>query len=276
MGGLLYIPSEVTPTSAEGDAALGIERRDGVVTLTLNRPERRNAIDVPLWGRLAGVLGEIAHREEDRVVILTGAGGTFSSGGDLSGAGAAEPEPGSDPREGALRAMRDSVGVTCLALHELPKPTVAAVEGTAAGAGANLAFGCDLVVAAEGARFGQVFVRRGLPVDSGGSWLLPRLVGLHRAKELAMLGDWLPAPDALRLGLANRVVPDGEALGASREWASRLAASSPRALGWIKANLNAAFDRSFEETLDAEARGIVDSVGSPEFREAMKRFAPKK
>lgn len=259
------------PTSEEVGETLGIGREAGVVTLTLNRPARRNAIDVPLWRRLAQALAEIAERDEDQVVVLCGAGGTFCAGGDLGGASGA-PDPGEDPGEGALRAMRESVGVACLALHELAKPVLAAVEGTAAGAGANLAFGCDLVIAADSARFGEVFIRRALPVDSGGSWLLPRLVGLQRAKELAFFGDWIPARDAERLGLVNRVVPEGTALAEARRWAQRLAASSPRALAWTKRNLNAAFERSFEETLDAEARAIVDSVATPEFRDALRAF----
>jgi 2-(1,2-epoxy-1,2-dihydrophenyl)acetyl-CoA isomerase len=250
---------------------LRVERSDGVVTLTLDRPERRNAIDVPTWQALAQTLRAIASNTEDRSVILTGAGGTFCAGGDLSGAGSG---PNAGP-EGARRAMRESVGVACQALHDLPQPVIAAVEGTAGGAGATLAFGCDLVVAGASARFGQVFVHRALSVDSGGSWLLPRLVGLHRAKELVLLGDWLAADEGQRIGLVNRVVPDGAALAEAGALAHRLAGSAPTALARSKRALDAAFERTFSEALDDEADAIVACVGAPEFAEAMQRFASR-
>jgi 2-(1,2-epoxy-1,2-dihydrophenyl)acetyl-CoA isomerase len=248
--------------------ALRVERADGVVTLTLDRPERRNAIDVSTWQALAAELSAIGARPADRAVVLTGAGGTFCAGGDLSGA---TSETGADP-ESARRAMSESVGVACLALHTLPKPVIAAVEGTAAGAGANLAFGCDLVVAGASARFGEVFIHRALSVDSGGSWLLPRLVGLHRAKELVFLGDWIGADDALRFGLVNRVVADAAALAEAQGLARRLAAASPAALARSKRALDAAFERSFEAALDDEADAIAECVASPDFAAAMRRF----
>jgi 2-(1,2-epoxy-1,2-dihydrophenyl)acetyl-CoA isomerase len=251
--------------------ALRVERADGVVTLTLDRPERRNAIDVPTWHALAEALRAAASTRDDRVVVLTGAGGNFSAGGDLRGTA---QEGGASP-EGARRAMRESVGAACLALHALAKPSIAAVEGNAAGAGANLAFGCDLVLAGASARFGEVFVHRGLSVDSGGSWLLPRLVGLQRAKELVFLGDWIGAPDAARIGLVTRLVADGSALAEARALARRLAAASPVALARSKRALDAAFARSFEESLDDEADAIVECVASPEFADAMRRFAKR-
>jgi 2-(1,2-epoxy-1,2-dihydrophenyl)acetyl-CoA isomerase len=267
------------PPEQPVSASLRVEREGGVVTLTLDRPERRNAVDVPTWHALAAALEEIGQREEDRAVVLTGAGGTFCSGGDLSqtrtgGDGGAAP--GGDPVEAAVQVMRETVGAACLALHRCPRPVIAAVEGTAAGAGANLAFGCDLVVAAREARFGEVFVRRALPVDSGGSWLLPRLVGLHKAKELAFFGDWLGAEEALALGLVNRVVDAGGALEEARTWAARLAGSSPDALACIKRDLDAAFGRSLDEALESEARGLAECVTRPAFAEAMKAFLKRR
>jgi 2-(1,2-epoxy-1,2-dihydrophenyl)acetyl-CoA isomerase len=255
---------------------LRCEREGGVVILTLDRPARRNALDVPLWQALAETLGEIARSAEDRAVVLTGAGGTFCAGGDLSGAAPQDAPRDGDPVERALHVMRESVGAACLALHELPQPVLAAVEGSAAGAGANLAFGCDLVVAARGARFGQVFVRRGLPLDSGGSWLLPRLVGLQKAKELAFFGDWISAEEAAGLGLVNRCVATGEALAEARRLAARLVESSPHALRWIKRGLNQSFAASFEQALEGEARGLADCVGTPEFAAAMRAFLDKR
>jgi 2-(1,2-epoxy-1,2-dihydrophenyl)acetyl-CoA isomerase len=259
-------------SSSEPEQPLEVHRAGGIVTLTLNRPGRRNAIDVPLWQTLTRVLGEIGARAEDRAVVLTGAGGTFCAGGDLSGSQAAPGQPAVDPRAAAERTLRDTVNATCLALHRAPQPVIAAVEGTAAGAGASLAFGCDLVVAGASARFGLVFVRRALPLDSGSSWLLPRLVGLHRAKEIAMFGDWIGADEAARIGLVNRVVEDGGSLACAHALARRLADSAPTALAWIKRNLNASFESSFEQALDAEARGLAECATTPEFAAARRAF----
>jgi len=263
-----------TPDEAPTPSLL-IERDAGVVTLTLCRPERRNAIDIPLWHALTRALREIAERDDDRALVLTGAGGTFCAGGDLSESGGGSSGPGAgggDLLEAATTAMRETVGVACLALHELPKPAIAAVEGTAAGAGANLAFGCDLVVAARDARFGEVFVRRALPVDSGGSWLLPRLVGLQRAKQLAFFGDWLDAAEAERIGLVNQRVEPGGALALAQAWAQRLAAASPDALACIKRDLNLGLSRSFDEALEAEARSLAECVTKPAFAETLAAF----
>ena len=246
--------------------ALRVERDAGVVTLTLDRPERKNAIDVPLWRDLARTLAEIAERRDDRVLVLTGAGGDFCSGGDLSGAESSSGD--GDP----LAVMRDTVTAVCLALHHLPKPTLAAVAGIAVGAGANLAFGCDLVVAADSARFAELFVNRALPVDSGGTWLLPRLVGLRKAKEIAYFGDFLGAEEARALGLVNRVVPEERLLDEARAWAARLAEKAPTALAVIKRGMNGSFESSLAECLDAEARGLVECVETPEFAAALRAF----
>ncbi len=246
-------------------SALRIERAEGVVTATLDRPERRNAIDVETWEALKALLAEVASDAGDRVLVLTGAGGCFSSGGDLAGRGR--------PDEPPIDVMRRTVNATCLALHRLPKPTLAAVPGLAAGAGANLAFGCDLVLAAESARFAELFVDRGLPLDSGGSWLLPRLVGLQRAKELAFFGDWIGAAEAHALGLVNRVLPDAALPEEAARWAARLAEKSPGALAAIKRELQGSFGSSFEEALEREAEAVIARATSPEFLEQMRRFA---
>lgn len=254
---------------------LRVEREAGIVTLTLDRPERRNAIDVPLWKALTETLREVAGREDDRVLVLTGAAGNFCAGGDLLGGGP-RSEAGvlpADPVDAAVSVLRETVNATCLALHHLPVPSIAAVEGTAAGAGANLAVACDLVVAGESARFGWVFVRRALPVDSGGSWLLPRLVGLQRAKALALTGDWLSAPDAAAQGLVTRVVPDGGALDAARELAATLAGHSASALAATKQLLDASPDGGLGEALEREALALGECVTTEEFRRALAEFA---
>ncbi len=135
--------------------------------------------------------------------MITGAGDAFCSGADLSAAAGGEAPSGA----GSSMASMRIVGRAALRLHELPIPTVAAVNGVAAGAGCNLALGCDLIIASDRARFTEIFAKRGLALDFGGSWLLPRLVGLHRAKELAFLADIIDAAEAERIGLVNRVVP---------------------------------------------------------------------
>ncbi len=154
-----------------------VTRADGVVTVVLDRPARKNAVNGQMWTELLATFREIAASQEDRVVVITGANDEFCSGADLSG----------EERPRLFLASMRQVGDVALALHRLPQPTIAKVRGVAVGAGANLAFGCDLVVASENARFSEIFARRGLAVDFGGSWVLPRLVGMHRAKELAFL-----------------------------------------------------------------------------------------
>ena len=158
-------------------------------------------------------------------MVLTGAGGAFCSGADLSPEGGDRPHP--------LAWMRHIADVA-LELHRLPKPTIAKVGGVAAGAGLNLALGCDLIVASDDARFSEIFTRRGLSIDGGGSWLLPRLVGLHKAKELAFFAEVIDAKEASELGLVNRVVAAAELDGTVDAWARRLADGPPLALSMTK------------------------------------------
>jgi 2-(1,2-epoxy-1,2-dihydrophenyl)acetyl-CoA isomerase len=248
---------------------LRVEREAGIVTLTLDRPARKNALDVPLWRELARVLAEVEARPADRVLILTGAGGVFCAGGDLS---PGEAEAGPTHSAAALSTVRTSVQAAALALHRLSKPTLAAVDGAAAGAGANLALGCDLVLASERARFGQVFVDRGLPVDCGGTWLLPRLIGLQKAKELAFFGDWVTAEQARELGLVNRVVAPEALAGEARAWALRLAEKSPAALAFIKQSLNRSFETAHAQALDDESAALTWCTRTPEADDAIARF----
>jgi enoyl-CoA hydratase/carnithine racemase len=240
---------------------------NGVVTLTLNRPERRNAIAPSMWDELRRIFQEVAERESDRVLVITGAGGAFCAGAEL-GEGMLE---GRHP----LAAMRP-VNAAALALHELAKPTLAVVGGVAAGAGMNLALGCDLIVAGQSARFSQIFARRGLSLDFGGSWLLPRLVGMHRAKELALFGDILSAEEAERMGLLNRVVPDAELDDFAAGWAERLAAGPPLALQQSKRMLSSAFSLSFQEALEWEASAQSVNLVSRDTREGIRAFTEKR
>ena len=159
-----------------------VERKDGVVTVTMNRPERKNAANGKMLTELRTTFEEVEDNPDDRVMVLTGAGGAFCSGADLS-----DPSgPATDPTRSGLARMR-RLGDVALALHHVTKPTIAKVDGFAVGAGLSLALGCDLVVCSDRAKLSMIFAKRGLALDNGASWLLPRLVGLARAKEIAAL-----------------------------------------------------------------------------------------
>src|SRR5262245_16268277 len=225
----------------------------GVVTLTLNRPEKKNAMNRTMFDELLAVFREVDQSADDRVVVITGAGDAFCSGADLS-------DRGSDTRHATQRLHW--VADIALALHRIPKPIIAKVNGVAVGAGLNLAPGCDLNAASEQARFSEIFARRGLSIDFGGSWLLPRLVGMHRAKELALLADIISAKEAAEMGLVNRVVPAGELDAFVADWAKRLAAGPPIALALTKRLLTNTFSMSMDEARGAEGIATPAPSGS--------------
>ncbi|MER5429969.1 enoyl-CoA hydratase-related protein [Streptomyces sp. NPDC002588] len=240
--------------------------RDGVRTLTLNRPHRRNALDAELWEALRAALAEAGGDRNVRAVVLTGAGGAFCSGADLSRP-LGEPHP--------LYRMRTLTEVALL-LHELPMPTVAKVCGPAVGAGWNLALGCDLVVATPESTFSQIFARRGLSPDLGGTWLLPKLIGLQQAKRLALLAETLDAAEARALGLVTWVV-DGDQVDAFvDDLTARLTAGPPVALAQTKALLNEGADRTLRDALAGEARAQSVNFASADAREAFAAFAQKR
>ena len=247
-----------------------VTRTEGVVTITLDRPEKKNAINLLMWDELLATLREVADSGEDRVLVITGAGGAFCSGADLSG-GAGDVVG----HRHHLSSMRH-VGDVALTLHRLPQPTIAKVGGVAAGAGANLALGCDLIVASDEARFTEIFARRGLTLDFGGSWLLPRLIGLHKAKELAFFADIISAKEAESFGLVNRVVPAGELDAFVDDWAARLAAGPPIALAQTKRLLNNAMAVTLEEALDDEGAAQTVNFGTKDTAEAMAAFLEKR
>src|SRR5580700_2819785 len=190
--------------------------QDGVRTLTLNRPRRKNAINRELWIALAQALIDADKDAHVRVVVITGAGGAFCSGADIS-------TPDDSHPVHKLQRLTD----VALALHELSKPTIAKVNGVAVGAGWNLALGCDLVAATPESTFSQIFSKRGLSIDLGGSWLLPKLDGLQQAKRLALLAETIDATDAHALNLVTWVVPAAEIDAFVKDLADRLAAGPP-------------------------------------------------
>ncbi|WP_084792371.1 enoyl-CoA hydratase-related protein [Mycobacterium sp. E136] len=239
--------------------------RDGVRTLTLNRPDRKNAINAQLWEELADSLRAAARDTDLRAVVITGAGGAFCSGADIG-----TPED-IHPRH-KLRRLTD----VALALHELSIPTIAKVTGVAVGAGWNLALGCDFVVATPEARFCQIFSKRGLSVDLGGSWLLPKLVGLQQAKRLVLLADMIDAEEARSLGLVTWVRPADEIDGFVTDLAARLAAGPPVALAQSKALLNDGANATLREALANEARAQPGNFATADSTEAYAAFAAKR
>jgi enoyl-CoA hydratase/carnithine racemase len=242
-----------------------------VTTITLNRPHRKNAIDPTMWRELAQVFADLSTSSQ-RVVVLTGAGDGFCSGADLS-----QPLELTDAMasDGTLAYMR-GVGEVALALHQLPMPTIAFVNGVAAGAGVNLALGCDLVYAAPSARFGELFAQRGLAVDFGGSWLLPRIVGVQRAKELVFLADFIDAPTAHSIGLITEVTDSDDGLTEVYEIARKIASRAPNALRHSKRLLNGAVDADLAACLEAEAIAQDHCFASAEFAEAVEAFQMKR
>ncbi len=245
-----------------------IDRREGVVTVALDRPRVKNAIDARMWNELLETFQEIGERDDDRVLVLTGAGDAFCSGADLG-----EEER---TRRHQLRRMRhfNRVG---LALHQLPQPAIAKVGGVAAGAGLNLALGCDLIVASDRARFSEIFARRGLSIDLGGSWLLPRLVGLHKAKELALLAEAIDAAEAERIGLVNRTLPHDELMPFVRDYVRRLAeTASPASMRVMKRQVWTSLTRELGDAMDEAIREMRASFDRVDFKEGVRSFLDKR
>ncbi len=251
----------VTPRP-EGPILAQVE--EGVLTVVLNRPERKNALDPACWDLLFDVLREAEADPDVRVVVITGAGGAFCAGADISSA------PKGHPVSRVTRITR-----TAAAVFHLSKPTIARVDGAAVGAGFNLALCCDFVIASDRARFAEIFVRRGLSVDFGGSWLLPHMLGLQRAKQLAMLGDFVSAEEARELGLVATVVPETGLDDAVDELAGRLAAGPPIAQALNKLLVIAGSTSSFEAALAAEVQAQAVNYATADAAAARVAFAEK-
>ncbi|MDQ0376209.1 enoyl-CoA hydratase/isomerase family protein [Amycolatopsis thermophila] len=238
-----------------------VSRAGAVATVTINRPHRKNAIDLATWDGLLDAFRETERDDAVRVVVVTGADGDFSAGADLGA------ERGGHP----LTAMH-RVNDVALALNEITKPTIAKVDGVAVGAGWNLALGCDFVVASERARFSQIFAKRGLSLDFGGSWLLPRLVGMQQAKRLALRAEMIDAAQARELGLVTWVKPAGELDSFVDELAAELAAAPPIALALSKKLLEEGASRTLREALEGEARAQAVNFATEDAPAAFEAF----
>ena len=240
-----------------------------VATLTLDRPEALNALTVAIKVALRRELERIAADRNVRAVILTGAGRAFCAGQDLAERG----QPDAAPLDEELRERYNPI---IRALRSMGQPVIAAVNGVAAGAGASLAFACDLRIAAPEARFVLAFGRIGLVPDSGATWFLPRLVGAARAAEIALVGDPIPADEALRIGLVSRVVPADDLMTEARALADRLAAGAPLAIALTKGALDRSWSIDLDEALDGEAKLQGIAGASADHAEGLAAFREKR
>jgi enoyl-CoA hydratase/carnithine racemase len=249
----------LSPTS------FNLEIEGGVALLTLDRPERLNALTFEIYGDLARTLRALEGAPEARVVVLTGRGKGFCSGGDVEGIIA---ELFARDARGLLEFTRVT-GALIQAIRELRRPVIAAVNGVAVGAGAVMATACDVRVVAESARFGFIFPKVGLcGADMGAAYLLPRIVGLGRASELLFFGHLIDAREAHRIGLANTVVPDEEVVSTAMSWADRLARGPAFAHSMTKQMLESEHTMSLPMAIEAEAQAQAICMAHPDFRAA--------
>lgn len=237
----------------------------GVTTITLNRPERKNAIDESMWRTLAEMLQGVRNDVDTRVVVLQGAGGAFCTGADVAK---------SKHNEHPIPRLR-RIGDVALALFELPMPVIAKVDGVAAGAGCNMALACDLVVASSRARFSEIFVRRGLSLDFGGSWLLPRIVGLQQAKRLSLLAEVIDADEAHRLGMVTWVRPPEEIDDFVADLAQRMSSMPPIALEQTKRLLNEGVGVDLPTAVRNEAAAQAVNFATEDAPAAFRAFLDK-
>lgn len=265
------------PVAVEG---LRYELDGAVARITLDRPDAANAITPDQRDTLIRWFGDVSADLRVRAVVLSATGRHFCTGADLRVSRVGEtPRPDGAPERtlgDVARLIKRGAQRLVTAVLDCEKPVVAAVNGTAAGIGAHLALACDLVVAADTARFIEVFVRRGITPDGAGAYLLPRLVGLAKAKELVLLGDDLAAADAERIGLINKVVPAGDLAAAADEWAARLAAGPTKAISLAKWLLNRSLDSDRAGALDDEAWAQELASRTDDFTEGVQAFVERR
>lgn len=245
------------------------EVSEGVLTLTLNRPDVLNAFNRKMTDEIQDALKKAERDAAVRCIVLAGAGRAFSSGEDLKARSGGEGG-------GFGSTLRERYNPIVLKMRNIEKPVLGSINGVAAGAGCSIALACDMRIASDKASFIEVFVRVGLVPDSGSSFFLPRLVGMSKALEMAFLGDAVPAEEALRIGLVNRVVPHDELESATRELALRLAQSPTKAIGLAKRAMNRALTMDLEGVLDYEVYCQEAAGASDDHREGMAAFIEKR
>jgi 2-(1,2-epoxy-1,2-dihydrophenyl)acetyl-CoA isomerase len=254
--------------------AIQVTRDGGLVTITLDRPDKKNAINAAGWNELDQTFTEIAIDPEVRAVVLTCAGGNFSAGADLGGNPSGKGLTGRDVQP--IVAEMRVVGDIILRLYRLPKPTLAVVDGVAVGVAMGLVLACDLVIASDRARFCEIFAKRGIALDGGTSWLLPRRIGINKAKQLAFFADMVGAEEALRIGLVNELFPAAELAKAGQEWGQRLASGPTLALSLSKRLLDASNSVTLEKALEDEARAQHITYTSDDMREGMAAYIQRR
>jgi len=261
-----------------------VERRDGVLYLTMNRPDKLNALSDQMIAGLLEELNRAAHDREVGAVVLTGAGRGFCAGGDIgrmrernegSGTQAQSSSAGEQGIQTRISQLRRSEEVSLL-LHEMPKVTIGAINGPAAGAGLSIALACDLRIASDNARFGTAFARVGFSGDFGGTYLLTQLVGPAKARELYFTAEVIGAEEALKLGMVNRVVPAASLTEEVQAFAKRLAAGPVVAYSYMKAHLNLALKSDLRTILDRESYGQTLTGLTEDHKEAVKAFLEKR
>ncbi len=249
-----------------------LEKKDGVATITLNRPEKYNAFAGQMRQEIVQVIDDVAADRDVRAVVITGAGKAFCVGGDVnefvSGTTQALEKVASSERHAMCKAA--------LSLNTMEKPVIASVNGVAAGGGCNLALACDIRIASDRARFGQVFVRRGVHPDWGGIYFLPRLVGYAKAAELIFSGEVVGAEEALRIGMVNRVVPHEELHPVTREFAERIAKNAPIPVAFAKRGLQNFTRWDLAQALDYESYVLEVCKQSEDFMEGFASFLEKR
>ncbi len=250
------------------------QAREGVATVTLNRPESLNALNAAMGAELLAALKAAAADPQARAMVLTGAGRGFCSGGDLKAMAAGLAPSASTTQQ--LGAILHNFHHLLAFLYALEIPVVGALHGPVVGAGMSMALACDFRIAAEDATFSQAFMRIGLTPDGGSTWLLPRMVGPARAAQLTMTGETIDAQRAFEWGLLNQVTASGQHLSQAMEVARGLAASSAPAMQRLKRLLRVSERQSFSEQLDSEAEAQVANADSAEFRAALAAFIGKK
>lgn len=243
---------------------LKLEREGGIARIVFNRPRQLNAIDVATAEAFDDACAQLQADDSVRVVLLCGEGAHFGAGGDLRQFNEAPQQ--------AARALIDPMHRGVLRLVRLPVPVVARLQGHVSGGSLSVALACDLAIAADDARFNLAYVNVAASCDVGGSWHLPRLVGLRRAMQMALLGTSIGADEALQLGLVNQVVPAAELGAATDALVQRLAAGPTAAYGRMKRLLRSAFDNSLPAQLDLEREAFIDSAGTADFTEALQSF----
>ena len=265
-----------------GTDELLCELDGAVATVTLNRPEKRNALSNNLTPALRASLLTLEADTRVRCVVITGAGNAFCAGGDVSGMGGATSARDTDDdrpapsMEDAVRNLQHGQETLTLCLHQLAKPTIAALPGPAAGAGLSIALACDMRVASESAFITTAFRNIAFSGDYGGSWLLTRLVGPGKAKELYYTADRLSAEECMRLGIVNQVYPDDSFRVQAHAFAEKIAAGPPIAMRYMKENINRAVTADLKTCLDMEADRMIRTGRTEDHREGVKAFLDKR